>query len=241
MKKKQVKISITIALFALFAASCSKPTQTEEHSEEEVVATEEAEPEAEWIPLPLSKWRNFKKEDVSPIWEEEDGVISLTGKGAGDIITKQKFENFELELEWKISENGNSGIMYRVVEHDTLGATYHSGPEMQVLDNEGHADGKIKTHRAGDNYDMKSCSEETVKPVGEWNKVRLVINNGKVEHWLNGTMVVDYEFGSPEWEEQYQNSKFTQWPQYGQNAVGHIALQDHGDPVWFRNIRIREL
>ena len=189
----------------------------------------------------MAGWRNYKSEGVNPQWKVENGTMTLTGKGGGDIITEKQFENFELELEWKISPKGNSGIFFHVVEADSLGKVHHSGPEIQVLDNEGHKDGQIKTHRAGDNYDLLACTVETVRPVGEWNEFKLVVHEGHVEHWLNGTKVVEYQLWSPEWEEQYQKSKFTEWPLYGRAGKGHIALQDHGDQVWYRNIRIKVL
>ncbi|MEN7548664.1 DUF1080 domain-containing protein [Rapidithrix thailandica] len=227
---------------ALISSACSKKEQEDQAKESaNTEAPMEETTTTEWIDLPLSAWRNYHADTLSPIWEEAEGVISLTGKGGGDIITQEKFENFELSLEWKISEGGNSGVFFRVVEADTLGAVYFSGPEMQVLDNERHPDAQIDKHRAGDNYDLQACTEETVKPAGEWNQARLIVNNGHVEHWLNGTKVVEYQIESPEWEEQLKNSKFTQWPAYGRNAVGHIALQDHGDQVWFRDIKIKRL
>lgn len=188
-----------------------------------------------------SGWRNFKADTISDKWQVEDGTLTLTGKKGGDIVTEKMYKDFEFEMEWKISKNGNSGLFFYVVEADSLEKVYHSGPEIQILDNDGHKDGKIPTHRAGDNYDLQACTVETVKPVGEWNSVRLIVKDKHVEQWLNGTKVVEYQLGSPEWEALYAKSKFTKWPMYGRAEMGHIALQDHGDRVWFRNIRIKEL
>ncbi|MCU0450437.1 MAG: DUF1080 domain-containing protein [Bernardetiaceae bacterium] len=189
----------------------------------------------------LDQWRNFKSQTLNPNWVVQDGAIHLAARGGGYIVTKKQYENFELQLEWKIAKNGNSGIFFHVVEDPELTQPWHSGPEMQVLDNDGHPDAKIKTHRAGDNYDLQACTEETVKPAGEWNKVKLIVNRGQVQHWLNGKKVVEYQLGSPEWEAMYQKSKFRVMPKYGKAGKGHLALQDHGDLVWFRKIRVREL
>ncbi len=198
-----------------------------------------------WIVLfdgsDVEAWRSYKGDVVAPQWKVENGELRLTGKGGGDLMTREQFENFELEMEWKISEGGNSGVFFNVVEADTLKRVYHSGPEIQIVDNDRHPDAKIPTHRAGDNYDLQACSEETVKPAGSWNTMRIIVDKGHVEHYLNGTKVVEYDLWTPKWEEQVQRSKFSKFPAYGKAKKGHIALQDHGDPVYFRNIRIRRL
>ena len=162
-------------------------------------------------------------------------------KNGGDIITEDEFENFEFQLEWKIGECGNSGIMYNVVESDEYDKVWQTGPEMQVLDNSCHPDAKFPTHRAGDLYDMISCSQETVKPAGEWNKVRIKIDNGKVEHWLNDVMVVSFEMFTDEWANMIAESKFKDMPGFGKARKGHISLQDHSDRVSYRNIKIKVL
>jgi hypothetical protein len=189
----------------------------------------------------LDSWRNYQSQTLNPKWKIDEGAIHLAEKGGGYLVTKKEYENFELQLEWKIAEGGNSGIMFHVLENPELKQPWHSGPEMQVLDNTKHPDAKIKTHRAGDNYDLQSCTEETVKPAMQWNKVKLIVNQGHVEHWLNGKKVVEYQLGSPEWEALYQKSKFKAFPNYGRGKKGKICLQDHGDKVWFRKVRVREL
>lgn len=189
-------------------------------------------------------WRNYQSDKVTDRWKVSNGELYLDKSvtaGAGDIMTDAEFQDYELALEWKISPCGNSGIIFNVVEDDKFKNTYNSGPEMQVLDNTCHPDAKIAKHRAGDLYDLIAVSKETVKPAGEWNQVRIVSNNSKMEFWLNGTKVVDFTMHTPEWKNLVANSKFKTMPGFGEAKKGHIALQDHGDAVWFRNIKIREV
>jgi len=171
-------------------------------------------------------------------WQVVDGALTRVGEG-GDLITRDEFGDFELALEWKVAEGGNSGIMYRVTED--AGATYETGPEMQVLDDARHKDGESRLTAAGSAYGLYPAPAGVVKPAGEWNAVRIVVRGNHVEHWLNGIKVVEYELGSPDWKAKVEASKFKQWPGYGRAASGHIALQDHGDRVAFRDIRIRTL
>lgn len=189
-------------------------------------------------------WRNYQSDKVTDRWKVSNGELYLDKSvtaGAGDIMTDAEFQDYELSLEWKISACGNSGIIFNVVEDDKFKNTYNSGPEMQVLDNTCHPDAKIAKHRAGDLYDLIAVSKETVKPAGEWNQVRIMSKNSKMEFWLNGTKVVDFTMHTPEWKNMVANSKFKSMPGFGEAKKGHIALQDHGDAVWFRNIKIREL
>jgi 3-keto-disaccharide hydrolase len=183
-------------------------------------------------------WRGFRKSAMPDGWKVIEGTLTRVTE-SGDIITNDEFGNFELALEWKISSGGNSGIMYRVTE--AAEATYETGPEMQVLDDERHADGKSRLTSAGAAYGLYPSPPGVVKPAGQWNAARIVVNGNHVEHWLNGRKVAEYELGSAEWEAKVKASKFQQWPGYGRATRGHIALQDHGDLVSYRNIKIREL
>jgi hypothetical protein len=183
-------------------------------------------------------WRGFRQDSLPSGWRVVDGALTRVA-AAGDIITRQQFANFELRLEWNISQAGNSGVFYRVSEDDD--ATYWSGPEMQVLDDVKHPDGKSRLTAAGSCYDMYPSPAGVVKPPGQWNAVRIVVNGHHVEQWLNGVKVVEYEFGSPDWMARLKASKFAPHPHYGRNATGYIGLQDHGDWVAFRNIKIRVL
>lgn len=188
-------------------------------------------------------WKSWKSDKVTDRWKVSNGELYLDKSvtNGGDILTEKEYKDYELALEWKISACGNSGIMFNVVEDEKYQNTYHTGPEMQVLDNTCHPDAKIIKHRAGDLYDLISCSKETVKPAGEWNQVRIVSKNAKMEFWLNGTKVVEFTMHTPEWDKMVASSKFKTMPDFGKALQGHIALQDHGDAVWFRSIKIREL
>jgi hypothetical protein len=183
-------------------------------------------------------WRGYQRRDLPSGWQVVNGALTRVGDG-GDIITTDQFGNFELALEWKVAPGGNSGIFYRVTEAGEKG--YHSGPEMQILDDARHQDGKARLTAAGSLYGIYASPAGVVKPAGEWNAVRLVVNGAHVEHWLNGVKVVDYELWSPDWEQRVAAAKFHEWPAYGRAKRGHIALQDHGDWVAFRNVKIREL
>ena len=236
--------TLCLGLVASGLSACSSGTDTasESASADTTAAAQPASTTEDWQDLmSLDEWRNFKSDSTSAAWEMQDGMLTFNGEEGGDLITRDQYDNFELEMEWKISEGGNSGLMFHVVEGDTVDATYYSGPEYQLLDNERHPDAKIEKHRAGDNYDLQKSTVETVKPAGEWNTTRLIVDDGKVEHYLNGEKVVEYELWTPEWEAMVADSKFAEFPAYGQARMGHIALQDHGDVVSFRNIRVRQL
>ncbi len=203
-----------------------------------------------WIKLfdgkDFSGWHTYGEKKVNAAWNIQDGIIHRDPAHkdvGGDIITNEEFKNFDLKLQWKISPKGNSGIIFYVHEDTTkFKQTWNTGLEMQVLDNEGHPDGKIHKHRAGDLYDLIACSKETVKPVGEWNQVEIIANNGKLDLYLNGTNVVSTMLWDDNWKKLVAGSKFKDMPGFGTFTKGHIALQDHdGDEVWFRNIMIKKL
>ncbi len=185
-------------------------------------------------------WRGFRKNYMPNGWRVVDGCLTRVGTG-GDIITEDQFDNFELKLEWRISAGGNSGIFYRVTEGDDKKWVWRTGPEMQVLDNAEHADGQNPKTSAGANYALHAPVRDVTEPVGLFNKVRIIVDGGHVEHWLNGVKIVQYDLGSEAWETLVKNSKFKSLPDYGRMKKGHIALQDHGDKVWYRNIKIRPL
>ncbi len=183
-------------------------------------------------------WRGFRGDAMPDGWTVADGTLARTG-GGGDIVTVEAFGDFELRLQWKISEAGNSGIFFRVSEEQ--GGVYETGPEMQVLDDARHPDGQSRLTSAGSNYALHAAPEGHTAPVGQWNDVLLRVDGAHVEHWLNGTKVVEYDLWTPEWTALVAASKFSRWPGYGLEKTGHIALQDHGDPVWYRDIKVRRL
>jgi len=186
-------------------------------------------------------WRGYKKDTLPAGWEVVDGALTRTGSG-GDIISVDQFRNFELALDWRLSPEGragNSGIFYRATEESD--EIYWGAPELQILDNARHPDGRSPLTSAGSNYALHGVGHEHARPVGEWNAVRLVVNGSHVEHWMNGTKVVEYELGSADWQRRVAESKFAPHPGYGRVERGHIGLQDHGTYVAFRNIKIREL
>lgn len=183
----------------------------------------------------LENWRSYQEDTVNDGWAIENGCLARVGWG-GDLISRDQFADFELKLEWRISEAGNSGIFIR---GDESGKNIHqTGYEMQVLDNVGHGDSENPTHRAGAYYDMIAPDHDTTQAVGYWNRVHIIAREAKVEFWLNEKLTAKFEQGSPEWQALYNSSKFTDRPQYGTLLKGHIGFQDHFDKVWYRNIRI---
>lgn len=236
------KLSLTI-LMGLFITSCSQEMPTSNNS---LSAEEKA---AGWQLLfdgnDINRnWRGYKQENAPTKWVIDDGAIffnpDVDGSN-GDIISREQYSEFEFSLEWKVAPGSNSGIFYHAVESDAYEFPYETAPEMQVLDNDGHADGQFAQHRAGDLYDLMESRVENVKPVGEWNKVLIVIKGNQLEQWQNDELVISTTMWDDNWAALIADSKFPAWPDFGTSKIGHLALQDHGDPVWFRNLKIRPL
>ena len=186
-------------------------------------------------------WRAYKNKPTDG-WAVENGwlVCKMEGvKNRADLITADQYESFILELDWKIEKAHNSGIIYHSTEEN--GASYESGPEYQLIDDLGYPDKLSDKQLSGANYDMNAPSAKVAKPAGELNHTKIVVNGAKVEHWLNGTKVVEYEFWTPEWEKNKSNSKWRDVKPYGMSKKGHIAFQDHGGGVAFKNIKIKVL
>ncbi|MDZ4794415.1 MAG: DUF1080 domain-containing protein [Bacteroidota bacterium] len=195
-------------------------------------------------------WHKYGGGAIDSVWKVKDGVLCLETlvkkqfkiKGDWDIVTDEEYDNFHLQLEWKISKNGNSGIIFFIHEDKPkYNWPWETGMEMQVLDNDGHPDAKIVKHRAGDLYDLISSSKETVKAVGEWNLAEIKCVNGQLDLFLNGEKVVSTILWDDNWKKLVAGSKFRSMPAFSTYRKGRIGLQDHGDEVCYRNIKIRKM
>ncbi len=235
-----MRIACVLALSATFAAAACQSSESSPDAVNEPTATVAVD--TSWVSLTADHWRGYRQDSLPAAWSTlDDGTLHFTGTGqGGDIVTREVYDNFRLALDWKISEGGNSGIMFRVSEeHDY---PWRTGPEFQLLDDDNHPDAKEGDDRlAGANYDMHAPSARVVQPVGEWNSVHIIVHGAHVEHWMNGKRIVSYELGSNDWNERIANSKWIDMPRYGKESSGHVCLQDHGDQVWFQHIRIRRL
>jgi len=230
-------IIIMVAMYACENQGCKKAKKTDD-----------------WIQLFDGKtsegWRGYNKDIFPSGWEVVDGTLHVIGSGkgeageGGDILYDRKFKNFELSLDWKVSEGGNSGIFYLAQEVPDE-PVWKSAPEMQILDNEKHPDARLGidgNRAAGALYDLIPANMEIVKPANEWNSVKILVYNGTVVHFVNGEQVLEYHLWTDDWKNMVANSKFAEYEHFVNPAdEGYIVLQDHGDDVWFRNIKIKEL
>lgn len=187
----------------------------------------------------LSQWRSFKQPVVHEKWQIEDGAITLTAGGGGDLISKKSYKNFELTLDWKIAEAGNSGILILADEKGKY--IYSHAPEIQILDNERHPDNKLDTHLSGSLYDLMASPVASHKKAGQWNSTKIRLENSALTVWQNEVQTAQVTIGSAEWNSLIAKSKFASWPGFAKATEGHLGLQDHGDQVWFKNIKIKEL
>lgn len=258
-----------VAALTLYSCGSGSQQKAEETAAEEPVVETVAAPapntlsanekEEGWILLfdgeTSEGWRGYGKEEFPSDWRVDNGTLYMAASGRGEAGSEnggdilyggQKFSNFHLKLEWKISPGGNSGIFYLGQESDDLDFIWKTAPEMQVLDNDKHPDallGKNGNRKAGSLYDLYPADPQNVRPVGEWNEVEIISYNGTVVHKQNGEVVVEYHLWTPKWEEDVANSKFPSLNPDWVNVAkeGYIGLQDHGDDVWFRSIKIKEM
>ncbi len=194
-------------------------------------------------------WHIYNNRSDGSAWEIMDGCLHFHPKekegrntvGGGDIVTDEVFENFHLKLEWKVEMGGNSGIIFYIHEAKEYEQTWHTGLEIQVLDNDAHKDALIEKHKAGDLYDLISADPQNTLPAGQWNIVELICNQGELILVMNGTKVIHTTLWNDQWKELVAGSKFKDMPAFGTFRSGKIALQDHGDKVWYRNIFLRKL
>ncbi len=228
--------TLPLLLLTLILLSCGNTKESQESS---------------WITLfngeTLDAWEMYGDGPITPQWTINDGAIKcrsnpdIQPEKHRSIMTKEEFGNFELELEFMVTENANSGIMYHVVEAPEYKNDYETGPEYQILDDNENPN-RANKNRLAANYDMyPPADDKPFNGVGKWNSVKLIYDNGHVEHWLNGKMVLEFEEGSEEWKAIKDASKWSNVEGYAKYKSGHISLQDHGGEVWYRNIRVRKL
>lgn len=194
----------------------------------------------------LNGWKDYQGESVNGPWKVEDGLLAAQGEGAdeyGYLSTTDQYENFILTFDWKISEGGNSGVLYHVIDRPQYGVPYETGPEYQVIDDEGFPGGLEDWQKTGADYAMYTADEskKELKPVGQWNSSKIVFDNGHVEYWLNGAKTVEFEAWSEDWFERKNAGKWSDVREYGLGRYGYIVLQDHGAKCWYKNIKIKEL
>jgi len=240
------KSALLITILSLLVVSCQngkdKPVQNNVLTEQE---TKDG-----WQLLfngkSLDGWKGYNHDSCGERWTVKDGELFCQGEGGGmgyDIVTKKKFSDFELTLDWKISPQGNSGIFYHVVEDTAFDNPYETSPEYQLIDDLGWPEKLEEWQKTGADYAMH-LADTTVKklnPVGEWNTSKIIFNKGHVEHWLNGAKLLEFTAWDDDWNKLRTEGKWKDYPAYGQSKEGAIGLQNHGSPIWFRNIKIRPL
>ena len=245
------RVIFFVALLIIVLTGCKLANKNTEDTK----IDEKPKDKSDWVSLfntnTFEGWHTYGKDSVGSAWNIEDSAIHLDAsvknnwqtKGGGDIVTNNEYGNFDLQLDWKISEGGNSGIMFYVKEDTSkYKYTWYTGPEMQVADNEKNEDGKIYKSQAGDIYELfHTTSDQYVRPAGEWNHVEIKSDNGKLDLYMNDHHVLDTTIWDDAWKKNIAGTKFKDMPDFGTFKKGRIALQDHGADVWYKNIRIKNL
>ena len=234
---------ITSCLFAfLLLMSCKEVKKTQ--SDQSNTLLKVAEPEWESL-MDATKWRAYNQNILPTNWSITDSLISCFGKAGdmgGDIISTQKYANFEFSWEWKISSEGNSGVFYHVIEDTIYHSPYQTAPEYQLLDDVDFPSPIEDWQKTGANYAMHPANDQKVlKAVGEWNSSRIIFDHGKVSHYLNGALIVSFDKFTPEWQALRGSGKWVDYPDYGKANTGFLGLQDHGSGVWFKEVKIKDL
>jgi hypothetical protein len=251
MKSKLINACFLLSAVCIISCNNSATDTTKNDTANMDTATkkmqdETASPVSLFDGKSLSGWHGFNKTGEVKNWAIEDGAMVCLGAAkdaaGGDIVSDKQYENFELNWEWKISKEGNSGLMYHVVENAKYKAPYETGPEYQMVDDIGFPQKLEEWQKTGADYAMYTANEKKkIKPVGEWNTSKIIFNKGHVEHWLNGEKIVEFEAWSDDWKKKKSEGKWKDFPDYGSAKTGGIALQDHGNKAWIKNITIKEL
>lgn len=246
-----VRVTLFVCLCFMAACNPAEKKQKETKTIQQDVTSEELKSSNDWTILfdgsSLDNWKGYLSEDIYQEWTIQDDAMVFTPSNVGgkNIITKEKYTNFILSLEWKISEAGNSGIFWGVHEDEKFSEAYMTGPEIQVLDNEKHPDSFVGNgiHKAGSLYDLIGYPAEDIYPAGEWNQCVLEVNQTAniARVTMNEKTTISFPLHGVEWEKMVTNSKFKDWEGFGKYRTGHIGLQDHSDQVSFRNIKIKKL
>lgn len=257
MKKLNLFSPLFIAFLmsVMLISSCKMKTEKDNANDTAQDEATEVVQDENWIVLfdgtSTEGWRGYNQDSFpAQGWVIEDGALRCIGSGegeaggkGGDIIYDEKFKDFELHLKWKISPGGNSGIFYLAQENPGQ-IIWTTAPEMQVLDNAKHPDarlGKDGNRQAGSLYDLIPAKPQNAKPAGEWNEVEITVYQGTVFHRMNGEVVLEYHLGTDDWKKMIANSKFKDYPEFGIYKAGYIGLQDHGNDVWFKDIKVKDL
>jgi hypothetical protein len=246
---KLLSIALSASVFAACNSSSTNSTTTDTTAANGTSSAQPSAADSGWISLfdgtTLNGWHTFGSTTVSPKWSVDSGAIHFnpaTKGDDGDLVSNDSFANFDFKIDWKIAKGGNSGILFYVQDDKAkYEDTYKTGPEMQVLDDERNEDNKIPSHHAGSLYDLIQATPGAVKPAEQWNNVEIIANNGKLDFYLNGVHVVNTTMWDEGWKKMLAGSKFKQWPAFGTFKDGHIALQDHGFNVWYKNIQVKKL
>jgi hypothetical protein len=253
MKKNLLTNTLALTLCAAGLWSCSnssdtKATETEKPKADSAVAAEtpKAAPVSLFDGKTLAGWHGFNKPGEVKNWKIEDSALVCLGASkdaaGGDIVSDKEYENFELNWKWKVTKGANSGVIYHSIEDPKYKTTYETGPEYQVIDDKGFPEKLEETQKAGSDYAMTTPNDKKkLMPVGEWNSSKIIFDKGHVEHWLNGEKIVEFQAWDDKWNALKKAGKWKDYPDYGMAKKGHIALQDHGNKVYYKDITITEL